>query len=250
MRAWIVPWEAEMVDSVKLKPLKRITTPAALELAELLLMQLDLRDALDVLTPFAKAEWPVGLEHAKLVRMALWRDTIVQTMACFTTSANQRHKLDPEVVLGHINGWREIYQGFHDLRDAYAAHSFGALRQCEIMACINDAGEVPSVASIAHMALRPGAPSYEQAHLLFVLISAGLENLATRIEVKENEALLEARAMPEGELLSLSMPVVSPPTSGEVRQSRSAFRTKRDEARRKAASSQLDQKPSKPSDPG
>jgi hypothetical protein len=141
-------------------PLKELKFAEAKELAELLLLQHDVQASIAAMEIWGAkyAEKELSGEDT-IIAAALFRDAIVQFMGCFDTSA--QFKLRQDVVYAGVDGGPEYFQWLKDIRDAYAAHKFGRLRQAVVGA--NLIGEHLDIGHDRHLSRavrqRGGAPN-------------------------------------------------------------------------------------------
>jgi hypothetical protein len=111
-------------------PLRKLDTPLAQELADLLLHQHDLKSSMAALRLWQEkyAEQDSATE-AGIIGKSLFRDSIVQFVGCFDKGAKFRLAAD-EIYKSADD--LALFQWFQDVRDSYAAHKFGAQRQCVV----------------------------------------------------------------------------------------------------------------------
>jgi hypothetical protein len=108
--------------------LRKLNTPLAHEVAEHVLLQEDMKSSLDAMRLWSEkyAERLPGTEEG-IIGKSLFRDAIIQFVGCFDKSA--KYPLSPDDVYGPTNNL-PLFEWFKNMRDAYAAHKFGAQRQC------------------------------------------------------------------------------------------------------------------------
>src|SRR5262245_48763117 len=128
-----------MSDSPKLRALNTATET---ELAETLLLLQDTRQSYMAMKLwFQKYAPKVGSKPSPeecCVADALFRDSIIQFIGNFDRGAE--HPLDERVVFAHVQGGAEYILWLKDIRDSYAAHKFGTLRQCVAGVLVDPAG--------------------------------------------------------------------------------------------------------------
>lgn len=112
-------------------PLRQLDTLQAQELAELYIFQHDMHMAIITLELWHEkyAEKNSRTEEG-LIGQSLFRDAIIQFVGCFDKSA--RFALSANDIYGRYPNGLASFQWFQDTRDAYAAHKFGAQRQCVV----------------------------------------------------------------------------------------------------------------------
>ena len=82
-------------------------------------------------------------EEGRTIAAALYRDAIVQFMSCFDFKKNKRGVLlDSDEVYSSVDGGSEYFKMIKDTRDAFAAHSFGMLRQLLLGVYLDDSGKI------------------------------------------------------------------------------------------------------------
>lgn len=124
-------------------PLHRLDSPEAHELRELLLIEADLDYALNAVELVRQIGGEDLPPDKRVMRRSLMSDAIIQFCACF--GKTEPFKLDLEEVFANAKGdWRTFFLEVLAKRDAYAAHRFGADRQCEIVVAIDPETGTPS----------------------------------------------------------------------------------------------------------
>lgn len=110
--------------------LKKLDIPKARELAETMLFLEDARHSFQALNLwFSRYTGDKRRsDDDQIISDSLVRDAIIQIIGCFDKSAE--HHLDPNEVFSAIEGGVEYFNWLKGIRDAYAAHKFGSLRQC------------------------------------------------------------------------------------------------------------------------
>jgi hypothetical protein len=123
-------------------PVKALNTPLAREFAEALLVQHDMRLSLEAMKlwgeKYAGAD-PEKDKEGSIICGSLFRDAVIQFVGCFDESA--KFHLSAEAIYGHDPNGLSSFQWFKDTRDAYAAHKFGAQRQCVVGAVLEPSGK-------------------------------------------------------------------------------------------------------------
>ena len=112
---------------------KFLATAEADQLAELYLLQADLKAAHDALALYLeKFEFSEDLtDEGRIISASLFRDCILLYCSCFSTK--EPNKLEPKAVYGHLEDWEPFYRRVLDTRDAFVAHNFGPQRQHHIV---------------------------------------------------------------------------------------------------------------------
>jgi hypothetical protein len=124
--------EARSSETLMPEPVtRRLDTPEAVDVAELHLMKMDIEYCLQALA-FLTASFGRRIigEVDFVIRQGLYRDAIVQFVACFDRSAP--FHFQAEDIYFAENGGLAFFQLLRDLRDAFAAHRFGPLRQSHV----------------------------------------------------------------------------------------------------------------------
>jgi hypothetical protein len=119
--------------------LRALETPLAQELAEMLLLQVDMKHSLSAMTLWKEKYASSNDEEARIIATSLFRDAITQFVGCFDTTA--KFRLSAEEIYGHDPNGLSSFQWFKDVRDAYTSHKFGAFRQCVVGVALKAATE-------------------------------------------------------------------------------------------------------------
>ncbi len=192
-----------------------LTTPEAIELGEYRLILSDLRASLWALG-FIQKGWD-GISLPTEVHEALFRDAVVQFVACFDTPGQA--SLSSEAVFGADADDERNFRYIRGMRDSYAAHRFGPQRQSFILISLIEQGfGIGEYKVTFSMPALESLPKYE--HVVGLAIAAA--------EAREAELLREVSAQvtalgPEG-IAKLSPPKVRSPKPEEHRMSRKTFR--------------------------
>lgn len=180
------------------RPLRQIDSPAAKELAETILIQTDIRFAISAIGIWQRmaSEMKEG-EDSTVICQALFRDAIVQFIGCF--EEKPKHTLVRDQVYSENNGGHEYFKWLQDMRDAYAAHKFGALRQSSAGVVVED-GKAISHGFLQSIYLGPDVQGAPQL-LHFMQIAADF--VAVKIKTLEQRMLEEVRLMTAEQLEAL-----------------------------------------------
>jgi hypothetical protein len=127
-------WTMKSADG----PMKALNTPSAQEYAENILLLMDMRESLAAMECWERRFASSRDPEDQLIGLSLFRDAIVQFVGCFDKTA--KFPLNAEKIYGDHEGGLSSFQWFKDFRDAYAAHKFGAQRQC-IVGVISHGGQ-------------------------------------------------------------------------------------------------------------
>jgi hypothetical protein len=117
-------------------PLRQLDLPAATELAETLLIVADLRNSLDSLSLWSRNYVPIAgaSPDLRVILGSLFRDGVVQFVGCFEKSS---HPLKVPEVYKDQTGADGYFKWLRDLRNSFAAHRYGAGRQCIVGALVD-----------------------------------------------------------------------------------------------------------------
>lgn len=203
------------------QPLKRLNTATANELAELILLQHDIGSCLNAMKLWSErfANRDSMSQEEQTIAQSLFRDAIVQFIGCFDRTA--KYRLFPDDVYQDIDGGIEYYNWLKDIRDAYAAHKFGPLRQCVVGVFLDTTGtKALTVGDLVHIYMGPadnGGP------MIFNFIRIASRHLDEKIEKLQKEMLLEVQGMSPEALSALPNARTHGVDPGDVRQSRAEF---------------------------
>jgi hypothetical protein len=115
-----------------------LDTPLAREFAELLIRQMDIYSSINTMKLWYEkyASETQSSDSSKwdseptIIMVSLFRDALIQFIGCF--GKDRRVSLNAEEVYGQDPNGLSSFQWHKDMRDAYAAHNFGAQRQCSV----------------------------------------------------------------------------------------------------------------------
>lgn len=200
-------------------PLKMLKSPLAHELAETVLLLDDVRHSFGAMSLWFQKYTPRdGMSKAEdIIADSLLRDAIVQFIGCFDSSASVH--LDPAVVFSGIEGGVEFFGWLKDIRDAYAAHKFGALRQSVAGAIIDPANTVIGIGYLVQKSFP--IPSESKKDVLSCFGATG-RYLEKQVQELQDALLAEAQAMSAKDLLALENARTYALKSSEYRDSRNA----------------------------
>lgn len=113
---------------------RRLNHPEMDLIEEAYLIQNDLRGCIDTMQIWYHeyANLPNPDRKQIAIGGALFRDAIVQFIACFDKGAP--YYLDEAELYGSDPAKMEGFKWMHNIRTAYAAHRYGAFRQCCVLA--------------------------------------------------------------------------------------------------------------------
>lgn len=182
-------------------PLRELDLPVAIELAETLLIQHDLRNSLATLRLWSQrisattaSDAPDA--EANIVLGSLFRDGLVRLIGCFEKSS---HPLRLDEVYPNANdGAADYFKWLRDIRNSFAAHRYGAARRCVVGALVD-----PDKGYLGHgylSAIYAGPASVGHSDLLrFVAVALKFADAKAARLAEQVDA--EARAVPMEELL-------------------------------------------------
>lgn len=199
--------------------LKQLGSPLEEELAEMHLLLQDLTHSILAITLWFQKYAPeanVQLSQEDfLISNSLMRDSIVQFVGCFDKTA--QHKLNEQEVFGHIEGGIECFQWLKDIRDSYAAHKFGPLRQWVAGIIVSEDGIIMGTGNF-------GMPSWPfdkaQEQKIIRCMHTTRQYIETQIKTLENKLLSEAQKLTPEELSNLPNARTYALNSSEIRTSR------------------------------
>lgn len=206
--------------------LRALESPTEVELSETLLLLQDTRQGFAAMKLWFRKHAPEeGVQPAPeddLIADALFRDSIVQFVGCFDRGAE--HPLDEKVVFAQVEGGAEYIAWLRDIRDSYAAHKFGTLRQCVAGVVVDAAG---TVVGVGHLAQRGYPFGKEQEDQMLRCMSVVGRHLEAKVKDLEANLLAEANALKPEELLKLPNARTYATGSDEIRMSRKKLKNKR-----------------------
>jgi len=205
--------------------LKALSFPLAVELAEATLLRQDMRASLSAMKlwceKYSKLEKPTLEEMT--IRQSLFRDAIVQFIGCFDKTAP--FSLSKDEVYKGTDGGAEYFQWLKDIRDAYAAHKFGPLRQCAVGVFVDlpESGQI----TIGDLISIYAGPTEERNNLdLISFMGVAANYLDSAVTALQEKLLTAAKATPIVELRALPNARAHGVNPEDIRLSREKFRNK------------------------
>ena len=212
--------------------MRSLDSLTATELSETLLLLHDTRQCFEAMKLWFSKYAPVaGEKRAReddLIADALFRDAIVQFVGNFDRSSV--HPLDESIVFAQVEGGAEYIRWLKDIRDSYAAHKFGTLRQC-VAGVVVDADGV--AVGVGHLNQQGYPFGKDQEDQLLQCMSVVGRYLEAKVKDLETKLLAEANAMQPDELLRLPNARTYATSSDEIRMSRKALVKLRRDAEQK-----------------
>ena len=204
---------------------KRLTSPSAIEFAEMHLIRECLDEAGRAFKLYFKllADKAAIKESDNTVRLALFRDGLVQIMACFSTNPTKRSNfLIPSEAFAGIEGWQEFYKWMRDYRDAFAAHNFGVKRQSEAIGIFNS--DTNEFLGVGHFTMMSQGEDLGAEHSIRLFWSAAARHVKTRIADLEAVLIEEAKKLSPPEIAALEPARLVVPGNQDIRTSREKYR--------------------------
>jgi hypothetical protein len=195
--------------------IKELATPKAKELAEFFLIEADIQSSIGAITLWYEKYANPSSDEGRTISLSLFRDAIVQFIACFDKTANFR--LSRDDIYQEQDGAHIYFQWLQDVRDAYAAHRFGANRQCIVGVIRDPASGAAGIGKM--MALYAGAEGAGGPQLI-AFMSVAARFVAARIGTLLQEVQQDASAMTQAEIDALRIARVYGVDPSETRYSR------------------------------
>lgn len=199
---------------------KEITTPLARELAEYVLLWRDLKTASDAFGLWHHS-YPFRPDLAgpdRLISQALFRDSVVMFIGCFDKSAPI--SLSPMDVYNSRDGSLKYFEWLKDIRDSYAAHRFGPLRQCVTGVLVDDAGLVVNATYTWQDYAGPKAAGKDD---LLEIVEKAVRFADLKVKALAAQLKAYAKTLTPEQLMALKEASVRPVELHEIRSSRSKF---------------------------
>ena len=205
-------------------PLRLIESPTATELEEMQLILHDLQQASRAMKLWAKNYAPKEGEmddETQLIFISMARDAIVQFVGCFDSTA--KIKLSAAEVFAHIENGVSFFNSLKDIRDSYAAHRFGPMRQCVAGIIAADDGKIVGAGHL----MQQGFPmDGEHVGPFLIMIREAGKFTAKRCSELADKLKAEASTLTAEALLALPVARTTAPSSEQIRMSREKFRSK------------------------
>jgi hypothetical protein len=211
--------------------LRSLESATEVELSETLLLLQDTRQSFTAMKLWFRKYAPEeGVQlppEDSMIADALFRDSIVQFVGNFDRKAE--YPLDEGVVFAQVEGGAEFIRWLKDIRDSYAAHKFGTLRQCVAGVAINASG---AVIGVGHLAMRGYPFGKEQEDQMLQCMSVVGRYLEAKVKDLEVKLMAEAQALPHEDLLRLPSANTYATATDEIRLSRKRLEKRRREGER------------------
>lgn len=206
-------------------PLKQLDTSTANELAETILLQKDMQSSLEAMKLLFKRYSNAQSGKKIIIAQSLFRDAVVQFVGCFDETA--KYALSVDDVYEKTDGGVEYFLWIKDIRDAFAAHKFGPLRQCVVGVLVDASGtKVLGPGELFHIYMGP-QKDHGPALLKFMEIAA--DYLNEKVKNLKAQMLEETQNMPPEEIAALPIASLHGVGPSEIRKSRPKFQKSRSE---------------------
>lgn len=186
------------------KPAKSLRSALARRYSEMSLLKIDLELSAKALRLWDDHRQTEPSGDVAVLRLALFRDAVVQFIACFSPPGEH---LNAKEVFGALDGGMEYYNWLRSIRDTYAAHRFGPLRQTIAAAIHSDVYEVIDIGALVMVYHGPSDEGAEDLHQFFEIackaarekqieLGAALLAESTKLSREQVEALQPAELTP------------------------------------------------------
>lgn len=150
----------------------------------------------------ARSDMEFSEENA-VIGLALFRDAIIQLFACFSPPGEH---LDAKQTFGGVDGGMTYFNWLRSIRDTYAAHRFGPLRQSVPAVVQDDDMKVMGIGSFMMVYQGPGE-GHEDLRSFFAIACQAAN---AKIAELEQALLEEARNMDPLEIANLPIATLTP----------------------------------------
>lgn len=202
--------------------LKALETPLAHELAETLLHQVDMRSSIATIKLWHEKFASSEDDETRLIGQSLFRDAITMFVGCFDKTSE--FPLDANAIYGKDPNGLSSFQWFKNIRDAYAAHKFGAQRQCIVgVITHSETGEV----GFGHLFARYAGQNKEDGPQLQGFMQTAEKYLDQRVVGLQQKLLAFIKTMTPEQIAALKDASVHTLEQGEARLTRSGLQRAR-----------------------
>ena len=202
--------------------LKELTTPLARELGEYTLLKNDIEESFRVMKlwfeKYAGRKKHELTKEEELIALSLFRNAVIMFVGCFDESAEV--SLSASAIYGSKVGGMEFFKWLKDIRDSYAAHKFGPLRQCPVGVLMDETGNILGGGHQIQIYAGPVASSKE---LILSFISVAGRFIERKVAELATQLLQDAKKMSAVELAALKAARVYDVPPHQYRTSREAF---------------------------
>ncbi len=208
-------------------PAKALETETSAELAHLQVNRTCLVEAIRAFQTYFN-RWRSGEpadETEGTIRLALFRDGLVQSMACFNKNpAKRREFLIPAEAFDGIEGWEEFYAWMLDLRNCYAAHNVGAKRNSQPVVLIDP--RTDEVVGVGSFDVHYQGESLEAEGSIAAFCNTALKHVNARIKEAQARLWAEASALSREERQALPVARNVVPGRNDITTGRDRYRKK------------------------
>jgi hypothetical protein len=211
---------------------KALWSPAAHHLAESAILAADLNAARDCLELFFDKYTGSKVGENRLIADALFRDGII--LFCSAFDKTNAARLVPEEVYGEPcpDETLEAYQLLQNVRDTFAAHNFGTLRQHNVgVACEAEHGQLKPIEITHSFASFGGWNAAEKANVL-LLVDLARVHLAAEISKVHSVLWREVCELSSDQLAERPELKIGLPYAEEWKKGRKSFRQNTRERRK------------------
>lgn len=209
-----------MKDATQDPAAREFSSPKAIEMSEMALIHNDLNTCIRSIRVMQQRYMhPQTSDEDRDIKLALFRDAINLYVSAFVGSGI---KLDQSIVYADIEGSQEFFQWARDVRDTYAAHTFGPARQC--VACIAVDPHSGKSLGVGAMRMDLDIANEEAVHQLGVAATIAAK-FAERSGRQLNDELIQDAAKLSAEQIAALPPArTHVPEWSELRMGRQRFR--------------------------
>lgn len=199
--------------------LKALETPLAHELAETLLHQVDMHSSIATIKLWHEKFASSDDDETRLIGGSLFRDAIIMFVGCFDKTSE--FPLDANAIYGKDPDGLSSFQWFKNIRDAYAAHKFGAQRQCIVGVIVHP---VTGDVGFGNLIARYAGQNKEDGPQLQGFMQTAEKYLDARVVELQEKLLASIKAMTPEQVAVLKDASVHTLEQSETRLTRSGVR--------------------------
>ncbi|MGB6119670.1 MAG: hypothetical protein WBF87_15760 [Mesorhizobium sp.] len=206
-----------VIDMKSEMPLRKISTPLAIEASELLLLQADLGECIEgfkLWSVMMSGEAP----EQKRAATALFRDSVIRLTSCFDNES--QFNLSVDEVYGSTDGGPEYFRWMKDLRDTWIAHRNGPQRFAVYGHFINpETGDIIGEGTLLALYQPPNPDEAQMARFTQI----ALLHVERRLEEIIPKLRAEVEAIHPRTRLKLEVATAMPPGPGRMRVGRRKY---------------------------
>jgi hypothetical protein len=202
--------------------IRELSIPLSYEISEYLIIREDIETSIkSIRLWFDKYPFSSSKDgDRKLISQSLFRDSIVMFVGCF--DKNAKVALASSEVYSMHDGSLQYFHWLKDIRDAYAAHKFGPLRQLTAGVVIDRQGSFIKISYDWYFYAGPKRSQRDQMIQLMLKAGQFVQDRINKLGVQLEDY---AKRLSNEERLKLSEPLFHSPNANEIRTSRARFRT-------------------------